>query len=360
MFQPLRFMFACAIAIIVGSILTITNQYEALFGPNNLDFFKVVITYLTPFCVSIFSQNAIAGSISKSTSEKTAEPIQDISDVQTSIREIKQLSEQVLENASNANSASRDRIPFVQQVGEIARDTRLQVEKTGELSDVALGVSNSVSQSFKIIFTEIAKLTSTSRNGQETSRQLEAVVNDFFSGLDKVAKKVEAITSIAEQTNLLALNAAIEAARAGDQGRGFAVVADEVKTLAARSKEYASDITQMMNDVSGLKSTVTRYVDALNSHMESVAGNGAEGHHEVQIQSETINSALSKLETELTQLNQLSGTQTSQMGVINQHIDTIIENTHSAVQGSADNMTIGSNLVARSLQAENELISLAS
>ncbi|MFT7675925.1 MAG: hypothetical protein ACI845_004352, partial [Gammaproteobacteria bacterium] len=36
--------------------------------------------------------------------------------------------------------------------------------------------------STKVIFTEIEKLTRTFCTGQETSSQLEAVVNDFFMG----------------------------------------------------------------------------------------------------------------------------------------------------------------------------------
>ncbi|NLW03436.1 MAG: hypothetical protein GX027_09305 [Clostridiaceae bacterium] len=59
----------------------------------------------------------------------------------------------------------------------------------------------------------------------------------------------DAILEIASQTNLLALNAAIEAAQAGDSGSGFAVVAEEIRKLAENSKETATEIQSVTQQV---------------------------------------------------------------------------------------------------------------
>lgn len=46
---------AVIISIVVGTILTLINQGEAFFDGAELNWFKVVLTYIVPFCVSLYS-----------------------------------------------------------------------------------------------------------------------------------------------------------------------------------------------------------------------------------------------------------------------------------------------------------------
>ncbi len=66
------------------------------------------------------------------------------------------------------------------------------------------------------------------------------------------------VAKLAERSNLLALNAAIEASRAGSEGRGFSVVAQEMRSLAEGSKESASEVRSIIQEI---QQANTRAVD---------------------------------------------------------------------------------------------------
>ena len=43
-----------AAAVIVGTILNLINQGDALFGDKALDWLKLVLTYIVPYCVATY------------------------------------------------------------------------------------------------------------------------------------------------------------------------------------------------------------------------------------------------------------------------------------------------------------------
>ncbi|HEX22817.1 MAG TPA: methyl-accepting chemotaxis protein, partial [Chromatiales bacterium] len=93
---------------------------------------------------------------------------------------------------------------------------------------------------------------------------------ELSSSADEVTSITDTIRDISSQTNLLALNAAIDAARAWDHGLGFAVVADEVRQLAKRTEEATSEISGLVEGISGSVSTT---VDALENSVGNAKSN---------------------------------------------------------------------------------------
>lgn len=84
---------------------------------------------------------------------------------------------------------------------------------------------------------------------EEANRKLRDSI-EKTKAIEEIRALSKTILQITNQTNMLALNAAIESARAGEAGKGFAVVAGEIRTLANNSKEAASKIESITNEVS--------------------------------------------------------------------------------------------------------------
>jgi methyl-accepting chemotaxis protein len=47
------------VAILVGTILTLINQFERVIALDALNWWKTGLSYLVPFCVSVFSALAV-------------------------------------------------------------------------------------------------------------------------------------------------------------------------------------------------------------------------------------------------------------------------------------------------------------
>lgn len=180
-----------------------------------------------------------------------------------SIRDISQVSEDLGKNASLMNGKSKDAEFSTQYTVKRIETMAMSAEKAHEmLSEVALSslyvsseidqigrstadVSSAVSAiavSIEELDTSLKEVTRHTGRGTGVTLTATRKADDstaMIRNLSRSAKEIhevlELIRGISDQTHLLALNAAIEAAGAGDAGKGFTVVANEVKDLSKRT-----------------------------------------------------------------------------------------------------------------------------
>jgi PAS domain S-box-containing protein len=156
--------------------------------------------------------------------------------------------EKSLEAINQVQSAMEDLSHTIQDVATRAESTAKIVHDTSEYSKDGMNLARKTEQGMQGI--------------TKSSNDVNQIILEIKSQMDKISEIVSLITDLANQTNLLALNAAIEAARAGDAGRGFAVVATEVKSLAVESRSSAERISDMIEN---LQSQTNSAVDAVSS-----------------------------------------------------------------------------------------------
>lgn len=172
------------------------------------------------------------------------------------------------------------------------------------LMDKVLDISGSIEQVNEASTYTKEKIVDGRQSVRNIIEQMDAIdgntdgLNERVKELDEntkaIASAVQVIKTIADQTNLLALNASIEAARAGEAGKGFAVVAEEVRKLADESNIAATEIEQVVSNIT----SNTRVIDGDIQQNNELVTVGKEKVAETRENFIEINSAIDRVEAE--------------------------------------------------------------
>jgi len=273
---------------------TIENDYHGSFGQLKGDV-NSTVGKLTEIITQIRETTALvhaaANEISQGNadlSQRTESQASSLEETAASMEEITSTVKESSENATQANSVSRE--------------AKLKAVKGGEV------VSGAVH-----------------------------AMTEILASSHKISDIIGVIDEIAFQTNLLALNAAVEAARAGEHGRGFAVVAGEVRTLSQRSASAAKEIKDLIRE------SVTKVESGsqLVNQSGETLGDIVNAVEEVAVRVEDIANAAAEQNDGIGQINQA----VSQMDDMTQQNAALVEEASASSEALSEQASGLNNLV---------------
>lgn len=223
----------------------------------------------------------------------------------------------------------------------INQDVELLDESSNSISDATVS-GKSYADEMKGRADDIKNLADRSKaQSVEITSSLEIDLRssvESSKSVNAIQDLTDEILSIANQTNLLALNASIEAARAGEAGKGFAVVADEIRLLADSSRNTASSIQEISNQVI---SSVEQLAQSSDKLLEYVTTNVLEDYDKFVTASVKYAQDADALKNIMTDFE----ARTSALLESSAHVGDKINQISTAVNGEKERVSSLSNIV---------------
>lgn len=248
---------AFVVAVCVGSLLTLINQFEALFGDARVNSHKLVLTYMVPFCVYLIGMYS-AKKESRLICENLPDHLKIKDEIAVSLESILRIGAMIGNLATHVNSASGSRL-------EVATHTQASAENATNIASAFSEKLNriykqiiSISDDTQGVLNNFDSLISHVKSSAKWSEDRVTTIEKFREQFSAMLAKADSISNISKRTRLLSFNASIEAAKAGAAGKGFSIVADEIKFLSDNTEMETKNIKEILGQLDNAVAGITQ------------------------------------------------------------------------------------------------------
>lgn len=343
------------VACIVGPILTLINQTQAILTFSDFNVLAFGLTMLVPFSVSTVSGFLSARSFlaqiatlktsyAKELEAAKATTGADTVDIPSpagpvesgAVRKTIETVDIIRTNATQVNISSIERVEFISNLIERFEGIREDVTRLSADAKESGSAVDGVNRSAKKIADCVEDLNEKTEKMSARVTSFSDIADAFGNQFKAVKNAADAIGDLAFQTRLLALNASIEAERAGNAGKGFGVVAKEVRVLADRSHGDIENIKDALSQLESAKHQLTEETLAISEQLSAAS----QRSHDCRTLSRQTGSEISQLNERMLSFSKEISTQLPSVLELINDIRQIKMNTEAAVTGSAKNMSL--------------------
>ena len=225
----------------------------------------------------------------------------------------------------------------IQEMDSLILEVSGIVEGTNENASTAQSVSKEVLNNMEDLESTISKTVESISTLQGYSKEISEVVN--------------VISNISKQTQLLALNASIEAARAGESGRGFSVVAEEISKLALETEDATKSISNVIKQVQEQTQATFEYAGVINNKVSVSTGSVKNS-----IQSfDQINEDINIIADAMQSIAHITSTQSENVGDVMNNVSTMADKIEQSTEHSSNKSEESLTMVKRILSEIRQL-----